>query len=78
MLSISHNEKINCNMPLKIYVRLANFLTLCCISVTIVYLWAKISYEHRVYESVDDNSLSRAISQKPMKKRTQATKGWVY
>ena len=28
----------------------------------------KISFERRVYESVDDNSLSYAISQKPIKK----------
>ena len=35
----------------------------------------KISYERRVYESVFDNSLSYAISQKPIKKRTHATKG---
>ena len=35
----------------------------------------KISYERRVYEPVDDNSLSYALSQKPTKKRTHATKG---
>ena len=35
----------------------------------------KISYERRVYESVDDSSLSKAISQKLTKKRTHATKG---
>ena len=61
-----------------------NPLTLCCISVTIVYVGPifflirrskqKISYERRVYESVDDNSLSYALSQKPTKKRTHATK----
>ena len=36
----------------------------------------KNSYERRVYESVDDNSLSKAISQKPMKKINHATKGY--
>ena len=35
----------------------------------------KNSYERRVYESVDDNSQSYAISQRPMKKRTHVTKG---
>ena len=33
----------------------------------------KISYERRVYESVDDNSLSKAISQKTTKKKNHAT-----
>ena len=33
----------------------------------------KLSYERRAYESVDDNSLSYAISQKPTK-ITRATK----
>ena len=36
----------------------------------------KISYERRVYESVDDNSLSKAISQKPTKKINHETKGY--
>ena len=36
----------------------------------------KISYERRVYDSVDDSSLSYAISQKnDEKKKTHATKG---
>ena len=35
----------------------------------------KKSYNRRVNESVDDNSLSKAISQKPTKRRTHATKG---
>ena len=36
----------------------------------------KISYERRVYESVDDNSLSKAISQKTDDKEiNHATKG---
>ena len=55
-------------------------LILCCISVTIWSTYGqnidfkirrdnlKKSYEHHVYESVDDSSLSLAISQKPMKK----------
>ena len=34
-----------------------------------------ITCERRVYESVDDNSLSYALSQKPTKKTTHATKG---
>ena len=34
----------------------------------------KISHERRVYEPVDDNSQSYALSQKPTKKRTRATK----
>ena len=34
-----------------------------------------ISYECRVYESVDDNSLSKAISQKQTKIKTHAAKG---
>ena len=35
----------------------------------------RITYERRVYESVDDNSLSKAISQKTDKKINHATKG---
>ena len=35
----------------------------------------KISYERRVYESVDDRSLSYAISLKPTKKWIHVTKG---
>ena len=35
----------------------------------------KKSYERRVYESVDDSRLSKAISQKPTKRRAHATKG---
>ena len=37
----------------------------------------KISYERRVYESVDDNSLSKAISQKPTKKNKSCDKGLI-
>ena len=39
-----------------------------------------ISYERRVYESVDDNSLSWAISQKTMKKermQQRVKKEWI-
>ena len=35
----------------------------------------KISYERRVYESVDDNSLSKAISQKTDEKNKSCDKG---
>ena len=35
----------------------------------------KISYERRDYESVDEKSLSKAMSRKTMKKRIQALKG---
>ena len=35
----------------------------------------KISYEHRVYESVDDNILSKAISQKPNEKNKSCKTG---
>ena len=35
----------------------------------------KISYERRVYESVDDNSLSKAISQKTDEKNKSCNKG---
>ena len=35
----------------------------------------KISYERRVYESVDDNSPSKAISQKNDKKNKSCDKG---
>ena len=35
----------------------------------------KIFYEHRVYESVDDNSLSKAISQKTDEKNKSCNKG---
>ena len=35
----------------------------------------KISYEHCVYESVDDNSLSKAISQKTDEKNKSCNKG---
>ena len=35
----------------------------------------KISYERRVYESVDDKNLSRAISQISTEKRIHASKG---
>ena len=35
----------------------------------------KISYERRVYESVDDNSLSKAISQKSDEKNKSCNKG---
>ena len=35
----------------------------------------KISYERRVYESVDDNSLSKAISQKNDEKNKSCNKG---
>ena len=35
----------------------------------------KISYERRVYESVDDNSLSKAISQKTNEKNKSCNKG---
>ena len=35
----------------------------------------KKSYERRVYELVDDSSLSLAISKKPTRKRTRTTKG---
>ena len=34
----------------------------------------KISYERRVYESVDDNSLSKAISQKTDEKNKSCNK----
>ena len=37
----------------------------------------KISYERRVYESVDDNSLSKAISQKTDEKNKSCNKGIV-
>ena len=36
----------------------------------------EISYEPRVYELVNDRSLPYAISLKPMKIRTHATKGY--
>ena len=35
----------------------------------------KISYERRDYESVDEKSLSKAMSRKTTKKRIQALKG---
>ena len=35
----------------------------------------KISYERRDYESVDENSLSEALSRKTTKRRIQALKG---
>ena len=35
----------------------------------------KISYERRDYESVDENSLSEAMSRKTTKRRIQALKG---
>ena len=35
----------------------------------------KISYQRRVYESVDDNSLSKAISQKSDEKNKSCNKG---
>ena len=35
----------------------------------------KICYERRVYESVDDNSLSKAISQKTDEKNKSCNKG---
>ena len=35
----------------------------------------KISYERRDYESVEEKSLSQAVSRKTMKKRIQALKG---
>ena len=35
----------------------------------------KISYERRVYESVDDNSLPKAISQKSDEKNKSCNKG---
>ena len=35
----------------------------------------KKSYERRVYESVDDSSLSKAISQKQTKKENSCSKG---
>ena len=35
----------------------------------------KIPYARRDYESVDDKSLSKAMSRKNMKKRIQAVKG---
>ena len=35
----------------------------------------QISYERRDYESVDENSLSEAMSQKTTKRRIQALKG---
>ena len=35
----------------------------------------KISYERRGYESVDENSLSEAMSRKTTKRRIQALKG---
>ena len=35
----------------------------------------KISYERRVYESVDDNSLSKAISEKNDEKNKSCNKG---
>ena len=35
----------------------------------------KISYERRDYESVDENSLSEALSRKTTKTRIQALKG---
>ena len=35
----------------------------------------KISYERRVYESVDDRSLSQAMSRKLMRKIIQIIKG---
>ena len=35
----------------------------------------KISYERRVYESVDDNSLSKAISQKTDEKNKSYNQG---
>ena len=38
----------------------------------------KISYERRVYESVDDNSLSKAISQKTDEKNKSCDKGLNY
>ena len=65
-------------------------LILCCISVTTIQYsvcMAKISlskqegilkinsYECRVYESVDNSSLSQAVFLKPTKKSAQATKG---
>ena len=34
-----------------------------------------ISYERRVHESVDDNTLSYAISQKPTKKESMQQRG---
>ena len=36
----------------------------------------KISYERRVYKSVDDNSLSKAISQKTDEKNKSCNKGF--
>ena len=38
----------------------------------------KISYERRVYESVDDNSLSKAISQKTDEKNKSRNKGLIF
>ena len=35
----------------------------------------KVSYERRVYESVDDNSLSKAISQETDEKNKSCDKG---
>ena len=35
----------------------------------------KISYQRRDYESVDENSLSKAMSRKTTKRRIQALKG---
>ena len=35
----------------------------------------KFSYERRIYESVDDNSLSKAISQKTDEKNKSCNKG---
>ena len=37
--------------------------------------WEKISYERRVYESVEVNSLSYALSQRPTKK--EVMQQWV-
>ena len=37
----------------------------------------KISYERRVYESVDDNNLSKAISQKTDEKNKSCNRGLI-
>ena len=61
-------------------------LTLCCIAWPKSNIWPKfrfkirkdeqkISYERRVYESVDDNSLSKVIFQKTDEKNKSCNKG---